>query len=105
EQPNERTTVDGMVTFSQWFMNMAPDLSIYAGDRQFKVAGFTACGAPRYDLAQPMKLPLAGFGSTDGRFAIRGGEYGKTHTLFTCADLATGQIRWTYPDNFNGVHG
>ena len=30
EQPNELTPVDGHVTFSQWFMNMAPGvLTIY----------------------------------------------------------------------------
>ncbi len=105
EQPEEITSANGRVHFSAWYMNLAPDLTIYAGDRQFKVAGFTTCGAPRYDLSKPVKLPIAGLGSADGRLILKGGDYGKEATLFTCADLATGQTRWTYPDTFNGVHG
>lgn len=105
EQPEEIATVKGKVQFSAWYMNLAPDLTIYAGEQQFKVAGFTACGAPRYDLSKPTKLPISGLGSADARLIVKGGDYGKEGTVFTCADLATGQTRWTYPDTFNGVHG
>lgn len=104
-QPEEISGVDGELRFSAWYMNLTPDLTLYSGASQFKVTGFTACGAPQYDLARPVKMPLSGLGSADGRRVLRGGAYGETHTLFTCADLATGRILWTYPDNFNGVHG
>ncbi len=104
-QPEEISGTDGELRFSSWYMNLAPDLTLYSGANQFKAIGFTACGAPKYDLAKPVKMPISGMGSADGRFVLRGGAYGETHTLFTCADIASGQIRWTYPDNFNGVHG
>jgi hypothetical protein len=104
-QPEEISGTDGELRFSAWFMYAAPDLTLYAGASQFKVAGFTACGAPRYDLSNPVKMPISGLGSADGRLVLRGGNYGETHAVFTCADIATGQTLWTYPDNFNGVHG
>ena len=44
KQPNEVATIAGHVRFSAWYMNFAPDLTIYADDRQYKVAGFTPCG-------------------------------------------------------------
>ena len=106
EQPNEITRVSGHKNFSGWYMTLAPDLSIYAGGERFKVSGFTACGAPRYDLGKPEPMPFAGgLGSADGRLLARGGDYGEEHTRFTMVELATGRVRWTYPDNFNGVHG
>ena len=104
-QPGEISGADGELRFSAWYMNLGPDLSLYSGSNQFKLAGFTPCGAPNYDLAAPVKMPFAGLGGADGRRVLRGGAYGETHTLFACADIATGQTLWTYPDNFNGVHG
>ncbi|HPD15250.1 MAG TPA: hypothetical protein PLE19_09880 [Planctomycetota bacterium] len=104
-QPGEITGVDGELRFSGWYMNMTPDLTLYSGDKQFKVAGFTPCGAPKYDLAKPTKMPLAGLGSADGTLVLKGGEYGVDMTWFQCGHIATGQEIWRYPDNFNGVHG
>jgi hypothetical protein len=104
-QPEEISGVEGELRFSGWYMNVTPDLSLYCGTNQFKITGFTACGAPQYDLSKPVKMPLSGLGSADGRLVLRGGNYGETHTLLTCADIATGKTVWTYPDNFNGVHG
>jgi hypothetical protein len=105
EQPDEITTVDGQERFSAWFMSFGPDLTITAGNHQFKPVGFTACGAPKYDLAAPLKLPAAGFASADARLVLEPGRYGETHTLFQCFDVASGRRLWSYPDNFNGVHG
>ncbi len=104
-QPDEISGADGELRLSGWYMNLGPDLSFYCGTSQFKLTGFTACGAPKYDLTAPASMPFAGFGNVDGRVVIRGGEYAETHTVFTCADMATGQTLWAYPDNFNGVHG
>jgi len=84
---------------------MTPDLTLYSGDNEFKVAGFTACGAPKYDLSKPIKMPAAGLGSADGRLVLRPGDYGRDHTTLTCFEIASGKQLWSYPDNFNGVHG
>jgi outer membrane protein assembly factor BamB len=104
-QADEIAGADGELKFSGWYMNCGPDLSLYCGDRQFKVTGFTGCGAPKYDLANPVKMPIPGLGSADGTLVLRGGEYGESHTQFTCGEIAAGRVRWTYPDNFVGVHG
>ncbi|HUU11672.1 MAG TPA: hypothetical protein VM431_14190 [Phycisphaerae bacterium] len=93
------------IRVSGWYMGMTPDLTFYGGDRQFKVTGFTACGAPRYDLAQGVKMPVAGLGSADGRLVLKHGDYGVDHGLYECHDIASGKLLWTYPDNFVGVHG
>ncbi len=104
-QADETAGTDGELRFSAWYMSATPDLTLYSGTNQFKVAGFTACGAPKYELSQPTKMPLGGLGSADGRLVLCGGDYGETHTLLTCAEIAAGRKLWTYPDNFNGVHG
>jgi hypothetical protein len=104
-QPNELSGADSEMRFSGWYMNVTPDLTLYAGDKQFKVAGFTACGAPKFDLASPTKMPIAGLGSADGKLVLQGGNYGDEMTWFHCADVASGRTLWSYPDNFNGVHG
>ncbi len=107
ERQTEETAsaADGELRFSGWYMGMTPALALYSGDRQFKVAGFSPCGAPRYDLAHPVKMPAAGLGSADGRFVLQAGEYGVEHGLFRCFEVASGKALWTYPDNFVGVHG
>ena len=105
EQPEEVTTVDGAINFSGWYMYLAPDLSIYAGTRQYKVTGFTACGAPRYDLAHPVTMPIAGMGSADGQYVMTQGDYNTNTSWNKCYDIASGKLRWQYPDNFVGVHG
>ena len=104
-QPSEIAGVGGELRFSAWYMGLTPDLTLYAGDRQFRVAGFTPCGAPRYDLAKPVKMPAKGLGSADGRLVLQGGDYGVDMTWLHCYDIASGKRVWSYPDNFNGVHG
>lgn len=45
QQPGEVKTFDGHVRFSGWYMSFTPDMTIYSENRQYKVAGFTPCGA------------------------------------------------------------
>jgi len=104
-QLDELSETDGELRLSGWYMNVAPDLTLYSGDKQFKVAGFTACGAPKYDLSNPTRMPVAGLGSADGTLVLQGGTYGETMTWLRCGDIASGKTVWSYPDNFNGVHG
>jgi hypothetical protein len=109
-QPNEVTLVDGIVRVTGWYMAMTSDLTFYETQDQskagqFKVTGFTACGAPKYDLAHPVKMPAIGLGSADGRLLLQVGEYGTNNSWNRCYDIASGKQLWTYPDNFVGVHG
>ena len=48
-----------MTGYLGWSLNMNGDLTLYANGLQFKVADFTKCGAPRYDVAGARKI--AGF--------------------------------------------
>ena len=105
EQPGEVTTVSGNLRFSSWYMNMAPNMALSAGDKLLKVTGFTACGAPEYDLVNPVKMPIPGTASADGRTVLQIGDYGVNNGWFRCNDITTGKELWTYPDNFVGVHG
>jgi len=104
-QESEATSAPGALRVSGWYMYMTPDLTFYAGDLQLKVAGFTPCGAPKYDLAGAAKMPARGMGSADGRRLLQWGDYGIDHGLYTCYDIASGKAVWWYPDNFVGVHG
>jgi hypothetical protein len=104
-QPDELSGAAGELRFSGWYMNFGPDMTLYSGNSEFKMLGFTACGAPRYDLANPTKMPAPGLGSADGRLVLQPGEYGVDHGLLSCFDIASGKMIWSYPDNFNGVHG
>lgn len=104
-QPNEVTTVPGTLRFSAWYMAMAPDLTLSAGDNLLSVTGFTPAGAPLYDLAHPVKMPAAGTASADRKLVLRSGDYGADHSWFSAYDLASGKVAWTYPDTFVGVHG
>lgn len=104
-QPTEEKVYNGKFEFSGWYMYFGSDMSIYSGTRQLKVAGFTACGAPKYDLAAPIVMPTFGLGSADGKFVMHQGDYNVSNGWNSCYDIATGKLRWTYPDNFVGVHG
>ena len=104
-QPAEVQKVPGEIRVSGWYLSMTPDLTFYAKDRQFKVVGFTPCGAPKYDFASPVKMPAEGLGSADGRLVLKTGDYGVVHGQYACYDIASGRLLWTYPDNFVGVHG
>ncbi len=105
QQSGEITEVNADLHFSGWYMQFAPDLTIYAGNRQLRVVGFTACGAPKYDLVHPVRMPEAGLGSADGRRMLTTGAYGEDATWMTCYDIGSGRKLWSYPDNFVGVHG
>ena len=119
-QPAEEKTFDELITFSKWYMNMAPDMTVYCADKQYKVTGFSSCGAPKYDLAKPITLPLAaipldakgkpasmgqGMGSADDKLMLFIGTYNTNESWNRCFDIATGKLLWRYPDNFVGVHG
>lgn len=104
-QPEEISSCAGEMRFSGWYMGYGPDMSLYSGSKQFRLAGFTACGAPQYDLTHPTVMPSGGLGSGDGRFVMINGDYGANSSWNRCYDIATGKQAWTYPDNFVGVHG
>lgn len=110
-QPNEITLTDGLVRLSGWYMPMNPDLAFYTANGKFAVTGYSACGAPKYDLANPARLPQPNFdpvgrlGSIDGKYLLSDGPYGVDNGQFVCHDIASGKVKWTYPDNFIGVHG
>lgn len=115
EQPGETSTVAGLIKISGWYMSVTPDLTLYSGYGQYKLAGFTPAGAPRYDLAHPIKLPNAGeqggmgaqtgFGSADGRLVLYNGAYGASRSTFDCYDISSGKLLWAYPNDYVGVHG
>ena len=105
QQPNEIASIKDKLIFSGWYMNITPDLTLYSGKSQFKVTGFTKCGAPKYDFAKPVAMPSTGLGSADGRYVMHNGEYGVNETWNECFNIASGKRVWTYPDNFVGVHG
>lgn len=115
QQPAEAQTVVGYLPISGWYMGMGPDLTAYSGHEQFKVTGFTAAGAPQYNLAHPVEMPnagegggmgaIAGLGSADARFVLYNGAYGTDRSTFNAYDIATGKMLWSYPNNFVGVHG
>ncbi|MCY3018945.1 MAG: hypothetical protein NTW87_07955 [Planctomycetota bacterium] len=110
-QPEECSGVDGELRFSGWYMSFLPNMTMYANHQQFKVAGFTACGAPKYDLSKPTPMPkppindMWGLGSADDKYYLYDGPYGVNHGQFACMDVASGRMLWTYPSNFVGVHG
>lgn len=120
EQPGESRTTEldlkGWIT--GWAMPMAPDLSFYGSAYRVPVTGYTACGAPEYDLAKVEKLPAPeDLGERGGMGAQRGlgnpatgkvlynGVYNQVNSTFDCFDVASGKRVWTYPNNFTGVHG
>ena len=96
-------------------MSVTPDLTLYSGYGQYKVAGFTPAGAPRYDLAHPVTLPNAGeqggmgaqtgVGSADGKLILYNGAYAASRSTFDCYDIASGRRLWAYPNDYVGVHG
>ena len=36
---------------------------------------------------------------------VYNGHYGVSHSDFSCYEIETGQLKWTYPNNYVGVHG
>ena len=105
-QPDELiSSGKGELAFSRWYMPTTQDLTLYSGDQQYKVTGFTPAGAPTYDLANPVEMPAAGFGSADGTLVLQPGEYGGENSLLQAFQIGDGKKLWTYPDTFTGVHG
>jgi hypothetical protein len=105
-QPEEVTAYPAALTMTGylgWMLNMNGDLTVYANGLQFKVADFTKCGAPRYDVAGARKV--AGFNggalsTPDNRKVVVTDE-----RYFECYDTADGRLLWKYPNTFSGVHG
>lgn len=107
-----------------WSLNLGPDLALYGidqADKQLKrlsTTGFTACGAPIYDIAKPGALPAA---FSDGYLENYGCALPSADNsrilinlrvknqacdyMWNCFDLATGKLTWTYPNAFFQVHG
>ncbi|HTU26125.1 MAG TPA: hypothetical protein VMF30_12040, partial [Pirellulales bacterium] len=104
-QKDEITGGEGEMRFSGWFMYVTPDGALYSGDKQFKLKGLTACGAPLYDLAHPTIMPAPGLGSTDGRLVFTWNREGIERGWNQVFEIATGKQRFQYPDTFVGVHG
>ncbi|MBN2475475.1 MAG: PQQ-binding-like beta-propeller repeat protein [Pirellulales bacterium] len=120
EQPEEvrQYRIDLVGWLSGWYMPMTQSMIFYGGVYRIAPTGWTACGAPLYDLTQAKKMPAPedilrrggmgsqrGCGSQDGRLIVYNGHYGENHSDFSCYDIATGKLKWTYPNNYVGVHG
>jgi hypothetical protein len=122
EQPDEvrdyKADLGGWV--NGWYMPMTPTMIFYGTNYRLAPTGWTACGAPLYDLAQAKKMPVPddstgkhgngmgttrGLGSADGRLMVYNGVYGVSHSEFPCYDIETGKLLWSYPNNYVGVHG
>ncbi len=106
EQPDELATHPAALTMAGyigWSLNMNGDLTLYASGLEFKVAEFTPCGAPRYDVASPRTIASFAAGALPTpdkrRLVAVDAKY------FTCFDAANGKTLWTYPNTFSGVHG
>ncbi len=111
-QPSETAAMPG-ASNATFYLGMSygfgADLALYAdntvqGPIRVKVGGFTACGAPKYDLAGVEKIPVRGIPSDDGRVLLSPGG-GSHYERFTAYSLPDGKVLWTYPNTFTGVHG
>ena len=120
EQPGEikRYDTDLGGWIQGWYLSMAPDMTFYGTLYQVKPTGWTACGAPQYDLGEAKRMAgpqnpnsrggmgaMRGMGSADGRFMLYNASYGADHSTVDCYDIAANKLMWTYPSNFTGVHG
>lgn len=127
EQPEERSERPGylcLVGSNGWSLNLGLDLALYGYDTAAKrlVAllpdGVSAGGVPQYDLAKARVLPPAfsagyelnyscAMPSADGRSLLVNllAPGHPAERLWTCFDLASGAVRWTYPNPFFQVHG
>ena len=122
QQPDEIKTYDLEVGgwIDGWYLYMNQAMSFGGGYYRIDVTGWTACGAPEYDLTKATKLPVpadsqgmarGGMGaqhemiSADNRYTIYNGFYGTEHSDFVCLDIASGKKVFAYPNNYVGVHG
>jgi hypothetical protein len=125
-QPDELTTTQGWVLPCAWYLRLTPDMSLYPGGfgsstyngkiARFSMKGFTACGAPRYDFAQPeiLLVPgekhVSGIGSGDGKYFVQhigdhDGFLPDSPGNLVCYDQVTGAVRWRYPNDYTNVGG
>ena len=101
-----------------WYLSFNQAMAFAGGKYRIDVTGWTPCGAPEYDLAKAIKLPVpadihsrGGMGTQkslvtqDGHYAIFNGHYGVEHSDFPCYDIRTGKLVFAYPNNYVGVHG
>jgi outer membrane protein assembly factor BamB len=100
QQRGELHAAPGAWRFGGWSLPVTSDLTLCGTNPrrehrgfQFKLAGWTACGAPLYDFAHPGALPAFGESSADGRFTLQWDDEGR----FVCWDAQTSRVRWTYP--------
>lgn len=102
-QPGEVEIFDFRLGGTSWPSLVNRQLEVQMGGRVMKPVAFTACGAPVYDpaAAPPRKLPVGTLYATavarDGSLLINGDP-------LTGLDAA-GNVVWTYPNRFVGVHG
>ncbi len=84
--------------------------TVFAKVYRINLDGFTACGAPKWDLDKMQELPNVyseglqntGFGmlpSKDNKYLLTCGSDIK------CFDLTNGKALWSYPNMFANVHG
>lgn len=114
EQRDEIQSLDSPLVLGGyyfWSMNVAADLTFTGGSGhlhrptesvRIKTGGFTTCGAPVYDLKAIERLPIAAgpmLPSLDGRLLLVDGN------PLQMVDQETGSVRWTYPNEWSGVHG
>ena len=127
EQPGEVQSQEGILfceSNNGWCLNLGPDLTLYPFDIKDKTlkalpaAGFNACGAPAYSLATLRPMPAAmsagyerGSGcavpSADNKMILVNLRV-KDHPakfVWHGFDLATGALKWTYPNPYYQVHG
>ena len=101
-----------------WYMPMTQSMIFYGGVYRIAPTSWTKCGAPIYDLAQEKLMPAPedvrnrggmgsqrSCGSQDGRLVVYNGHYGKNNSDFVCYDIESGKLKWSYPNNYVGVHG
>jgi hypothetical protein len=121
EQPDEvrEQHIELGMWLSGWYMPMTPTMIFYGGNYRIAPTGWTACGAPLYDVSQATRLPAPDdadkrgvgmgvsrtCGSADSRIVVYNGVYAQDHSDFACYEIDSGKLLWTYPNNYVGVHG
>ena len=96
----------GMTGYIGVSMGANADLTLYGMlNKQFvqiEVKEFAPNGAPIYDVANAKPVPgsIGANASPDNRLILAAGA-----TNFECYSTDTGNLLWTYPNTFSGVHG
>lgn len=105
--------------FEGWYLPMTYSMTFYGTRFQVAPTGWTACGAPKYDLSKAKEIgsegqkfrslstgyARRGLGSADDRLMLWNCAYSAGNSEVTCQDIASGRVLWTYPSNHTGVHG